>query len=106
MSNTDVNQKNAEIDNPDGGPDFYCLGAWNMAGIVTFEHQLATLPSPSADQIQIDGYNITDMDSAGAWILLRFIHQLKNQGKSIAYSGLGGSFCSPEGKGSDRPGGA
>lgn len=88
MSDTDVNQQHAQIDNPDSGPEIYCLGAWNMAGITHFERELESIKAPQSKNIQIDGYNITAMDSSGAWVLLHLIQQLKNQGKTISYSGF------------------
>ncbi len=88
MSDTDANQQPAQIDNPNSGPDIYCLGEWNIAGICTFERQHDTPSLPQTDLINIDGYSISDMDSAGAWVLLRFINKLKNQNKTITYSGF------------------
>lgn len=88
MNDTDVTQKSAQLDNPNAGPEIYCLGDWTIRGIRALQYDIAKFSFPENQEIKIDGYNVTSMDSAGGWLLLRLINSLKNEGKTVSYSGF------------------
>ena len=53
-----------------------CEGEWNIPNIPSLEESLAKILFPSHGEIIISGAKITKMDSAGAWLLTRWMKKL------------------------------
>jgi len=52
-----------------------CEGEWNIPNIPNLKQALAKISLPTRGTIEIDGANITKMDTAGAWLLSEWIRQ-------------------------------
>lgn len=52
-----------------------CRGAWNLANLPQLQSSLANISFPDSGDISFNGEAISQIDSAGAWLLI----QLKNQ---------------------------
>lgn len=64
-----------------------CSGAWILSEISNLESHLIMLCWPVSRTMQFDIAGISDMDTAGAWLLLRTIRRLESEGRSITLSG-------------------
>ena len=58
-----------------------CGGAWILGGIENLESRLDNLPWPEIKATQFDVAGISEMDTAGAWLLLRTIRKLDKDGR-------------------------
>ncbi len=56
-----------------------CHGSWTREQLVTVETSLRQLQLPGLSTLIIDGRNIVALDSAGAWLILRWIERLKGK---------------------------
>lgn len=56
-----------------------CQGTWTMQYCVELSNHYQQLKLPTGDNIIIDGENIQQMDSTGAWLLDKIIAPLRNQ---------------------------
>lgn len=76
----------------DAMPELRCMGAWNVRGIAYVEQQLEAFPWPEGKEVVIDGSAISFLDTAGAWLLLRTIRDLEQQGRRVHPKGLRPEF--------------
>lgn len=60
-----------------------CSGNWTLPAIANLSKKIATLPLPANKKLQIDAKSITQLDTAGAWILNQFIKRLEAQKTSV-----------------------
>lgn len=58
-----------------------CGGAWILDGIENLESRLDKLPWPEIKATKFDVAGISEMDTAGAWLLLRTIRKLEKDGR-------------------------
>jgi len=56
-----------------------CQGEWNLSHIPSLKQSFVKIPLPSGGEITIDGSQVTQMDTAGAWLLLEWTRQLSNK---------------------------
>lgn len=54
-----------------------CHGSWDIQHLPGLKHAIAAITRPKNNKIIIDGKNITNMDSAGAWLLSEWEKKLK-----------------------------
>jgi len=54
----------------------YCQGNWTLQGITELDHTLSQLPHLATEHVILDGSQVAQMDTAGAWLLRRTYHQL------------------------------
>jgi phospholipid/cholesterol/gamma-HCH transport system permease protein len=71
-----------------GGEGVDCTGDWTVSCIGTLEHRLSGLVWPEGVRVAIDASGVTAMDTAGAWLLQRTLHELESEGREVALSGL------------------
>jgi phospholipid/cholesterol/gamma-HCH transport system permease protein len=69
-----------------------CTGAWTVQGIARMEAQLADFRWPDGKELVIDGSSISALDTSGAWLLLRTMRLLEQQGRRVHTSGLRPEF--------------
>ncbi|MEA2823902.1 MAG: phospholipid/cholesterol/gamma-HCH transport system permease protein, partial [Alphaproteobacteria bacterium] len=62
---------------------FFFGGDWVIEEIAALDKSLHTLELGGAREVEFDGSEITRMDSAGAWLILRAKHQLSEAGAKI-----------------------
>lgn len=70
------------------GTGLRCTGAWTLHGIEKLEQRLASFVWPSAGKLIINGADIREMDTAGAWLLHRTLRALERAGRTIEVRGL------------------
>lgn len=94
MSAEQIRQPMAGIEAAPGEatPEVRCTGAWTVHGIARLEQQLAAFPWPVGKELVIDGSVISSLDTSGAWLLLRTIRNLEQQGRSVHTKGLRPEF--------------
>lgn len=56
-----------------------CQGTWNLANIVQLEKQFQTIAWPKSATITLDGRAITQLDTAGAWLLCQWRKKWQTQ---------------------------
>lgn len=64
-----------------------CTDAWDIAHLGALQQAVATLDLPQ-ETTKLNGADITTMDSAGAWVLVEWIKQLKGAGVTIKREGF------------------
>jgi len=64
-----------------------CGGAWVLGGISNLEAKLNKLSWPDNQTLYFDVTAISDLDTAGAWLLQRTIRQFEEQGRTITLQG-------------------
>jgi len=62
-----------------------CEGKWSLTSLSDIQQQLSSIAWPTEGQIEIDGKAITQLDSAGAWLLTIGIKKLFSVPLSIHY---------------------
>ena len=60
-----------------------CRGDWNLPNLQALQSLLANTVWPTSGAIKIDGHGIDKMDSAGAWLLSRWLNKLELRGIKI-----------------------
>lgn len=70
------------------GDAVYASGAWTSTGLHLLEVALDALPWPAMDEIRLEMEAVSQIDTAGAWVLYRTIKQLEKKGKSLVVLGL------------------
>src|SRR6185295_5593358 len=58
-------------------------GEWNVGQSPRLDTLLRGIRSDGAREAEIDGRGITELDSAGAWLLLRERHELEQSGAHV-----------------------
>ncbi|MDX1251064.1 MAG: MlaE family lipid ABC transporter permease subunit [Gammaproteobacteria bacterium] len=72
----------------------YCSGAWTVHEARHLERQLAAVAWPDIGEAIVDGSALTEMDTAGAWLLHRVIRSLEQAGRTVSVRGLRPEFQS------------
>lgn len=72
---------------PDGAT-LRCSGPWTVFHLQHAERILAALPRSEPGAIHFDMRGVTALDTAGAWLLYRTVHQLVRTGHSVTVDGL------------------
>lgn len=55
--------------------ELICEGEWNLANISNLQHVLNNMTWPANGEIIVDGGAITKLDSAGAWLITRWLKE-------------------------------
>ncbi len=69
-----------------------CRGAWTSAGINTISNQLQKFDWPQVTEMVVDGDKISQMDSAGAWLLAKTLAPLKEDGAKINFENFANRY--------------
>ena len=69
-----------------------CMGAWVVQGIAQLEQDLEVISGLVEKDLVIDGAAITALDTSGAWLLHRTIHELEHRGRNVTINGLRPEF--------------
>ncbi len=64
-----------------------CGGAWVLAAMPVLEKKVRALSWPAAGTLQVDVSGVTEMDTAGAWLLQRTLRELEAKGCKITLQG-------------------
>lgn len=64
-----------------------CGGAWVLGGVASLEAALAAIKWPGLQSLQFDMTDISAMDTAGAWLLLRTMRKLEASGCTVSLLG-------------------
>lgn len=67
-----------------------CSGAWILAAVSGLEKKIETLSWPATKTLQFDVSEVHTLDTAGAWLILRTIHQLEAKGCVVGLQGQQG----------------
>lgn len=70
-----------------------CGGGWVVQGIAQLERRLEMLFLQAERDWVIDGAAITTLDTSGAWLLHRTIHELEQGGRNVMMNGLRPEFA-------------
>ena len=70
-----------------------CGGGWVVQGIAQLERRLEMLFLQAERDWVIDGAAITTLDTSGAWLLHRTIHELEQRGRNVMMNGLRPEFA-------------
>lgn len=63
----------------DKNKQFIGHGDWNLTNLCKIQHDLSKITLPKSDTVTFDGADIGKMDSAGAWLLNHWTHELKKK---------------------------
>jgi len=77
----------ATIDINQPGNIVRCGGTWALDGISNLEHRIDSLSWPEEKLLQFDVAGISEMDTAGAWLLQRTLRKLEANGYAITLHG-------------------
>ena len=80
----------AEIDIDKDGCTVRCSGSWILAVVSALEKKIDALSWPATKSLQFDVSAIQGMDTAGAWLILRTIHQQEAKGCVVSLQGQQG----------------
>ncbi|MFZ2269238.1 MAG: ABC transporter permease [Azonexus sp.] len=81
----------AELAQPKPG-EFALSGAWTAFGIGAIDQQLPPLPPLTPGGLRIDAARLEHLDSAGAWVLEKFLGQLRATGNGVEIRDLRPEF--------------
>lgn len=84
----------AGIEFSDDGNRLLCVGSWTISGIANIEFHIKSFLKRAAKVTVIDGSDIAKMDSAGALLLIDFIHAMKRRGQRVTIVGLSQKYVS------------
>ena len=66
-----------------------CSGSWNVATLGALEASLAVLQWPRREgAVNLDCARLAQLDSAGAWLLIRLKERLQGAGLTVRFTGL------------------
>ncbi len=68
-------------------------GSWTARGIGPDTPRVDTPPRGSASALVIDGTRIEALDTAGAWVLQKFLQRLRDEGNTVEMRGLHADFA-------------
>ena len=63
-------------------------GGWTVFHLQGVEQSLLNLPWPKTGTLQVNMQGVGALDTAGAWLLYRTVHQLRQAGLSVSVEGL------------------
>lgn len=69
-----------------GSEQFICSGDWNIARLTLLQSHLSSLHIPHTNAVSINGQAITRLDSAGAWLIIKWEENLKERGVKVKRS--------------------
>lgn len=75
-----------------GTSELRCAGAWTVHGIAQLEHRLETVSASAHGAVVIDASGVTELDTSGAWLLLRTLRISESRGSSVRIQGLRPEF--------------
>jgi len=75
-------QSTIQLDSSTG--QVLCQGLWDLDHLIHLQTSLKTLSVSKKDAITINGQAVTKMDTAGAWLLTKWIQSLEQQGIAVA----------------------
>jgi phospholipid/cholesterol/gamma-HCH transport system permease protein len=70
-----------------GTDSIFCTGSWTTGEIASLEHLLRQTRWPAGD-MTFDCSALTALDTSGAYLLLKTVHTLEQQNRTITLSGL------------------
>ncbi len=62
---------------------FQCEGKWNILHLQQLNQNIASLPIPQEEILEVDGSQIQMLDSSGALVLSHLLDKLETQNKTI-----------------------
>ena len=65
-----------------------CAGNWTVADLHPLEHQLPSVKWPEQAELTFDMQAVQLMDTSGAWLLARTVHDLEARGTQVSLQGL------------------
>ena len=68
-------------------------GCWTARGIGALEPQLKALSAPARSEMVVDGARIEALDTAGAWVLQKLLHRLRDEGTAVQARNLRPEFA-------------
>lgn len=71
-----------------------CSGAWTVRGIQPLEQGVESVSWPDAGELMFECTAISALDTAGAWLLHRTLHDLEQHGKTVLIAGMKPEFNS------------
>jgi phospholipid/cholesterol/gamma-HCH transport system permease protein len=86
-----------DAERPDIAPgaasgELRCSGAWVLHALTALERRIAALPAPRERELRIDASAVTEMDTSGAWLLVRTLRALEARGAAVRLEGLRAEF--------------
>ncbi len=69
-----------------------CTGNWTVQHSAGLEHRLQAVSMLAEKDLVIDGGAITALDTSGAWMLHRVIHEFEQRGRTVTLTGLRPEF--------------
>lgn len=65
-------------------------GDWSIRGLGSAERDLARADLPRAGRVELDGTGLARLDTAGAWLVVRLVADLRERGLEVALTGFSG----------------
>lgn len=69
-----------------------CKGEWNISHLPNLENLLKNISWPAKGSMTINGAGISNMDSAGAWLLVSLQQQLQAKGLQVTFQQLAENY--------------
>jgi phospholipid/cholesterol/gamma-HCH transport system permease protein len=82
----------ADITTGDSPGELRCSGAWVLHALTALERRIDALPAPRARELRVDASAVTELDTAGAWLLVRTVRALEGRGAAVRLEGLRPEF--------------
>lgn len=60
-----------------------CQGEWILTNLSALQQKLEKMPWPQAGKLQINGKAISKIDSAGAWLIIKWLKKLTHSGLQV-----------------------
>lgn len=64
--------------------EWHCQGEWNLSHLAKIQSLFSKMTPPPSGEITMDGHKITKLDSAGAWLISRFIHRMEKRDLTVS----------------------
>jgi phospholipid/cholesterol/gamma-HCH transport system permease protein len=65
------------------GKELECLGEWTLVHLNTLNRELKKASWPKSGELLINGASLSKLDSAGAWLILKWSKKLESQGLKV-----------------------
>ncbi len=78
----------ASLETAGEGAIVRCSGRWTLATLGNLEPSLTQLSCTQSGAVTFDASAVAELDSAGAWLIVRTMRQLERRGGTVAMRGL------------------
>lgn len=87
-----IDEQTASLSIETDGKTAHCSGAWIVQEISRLEEKIKLIVWPETEDLVFDCSGLSALDTSGAWLLHRTVHELELRGRQVTLFGLRAEF--------------